>query len=178
MTGFGAGGIKLTPKQRKARSWGGFSTIGFEENPLETFTRNTANSWLPRIYSNIGYTGPVKVECQYISGNNCIIGLDEDPIGAVNSYNSSMAIYFAPAAASRYPGSGGGRVTIGVPLAGDIYGINKYFDGAQYNINWYRKRNGITTIFDIELNVGDNMLYVLVGAFENGNQLIIYNQSL
>ncbi len=150
------------------RTWGDFTAnTGWVESPDNTFTRNTANSWTPRVTSNSLFTGAVKVEgtSGFVLATDVPFGLDPTPLTS-QPFNCKYAWYFNPTAVTRL--SGAVRVATAVPVAGDIYGVRKYWNGADWTIEWYRIRSGVTTVHDSLALGSDVALGVLAGAFNNG----------
>ncbi len=149
-------------------TWGDFTaSAGFVESPDNTFTRNTANSWTPRVTSNSAYAGPVRVEGVWIFGNDVAFGLDDDR-AVTPTYQQDYAWYFTPTNAATKTLGGAGRVNAGDPVSGDVYGIRKSWNGSAWLIEWYRTRSGTTTVLDSLTTATDQTLGVLAGAFTNG----------
>lgn len=150
------------------RLWAPFTvSAGWAESPPLTYTRNTAGSWTPRIYSNL-VSGAVKMEGKYISGSDQCFGLDPTPVTSL-TFNTLYAWYFSPTAGTRLAGVP--RVAVGAVVAGDTYGVRKIADGANWTVEWYRVRSGVTTIHDTLVVVGDVALTVLAGSFQDTSSL-------
>lgn len=158
----------MSRKSSTGRSWADFTaSTGWVESPDNTFTRNTANSWTPRVTSNSLFTGAVKVEgtSGFVVATDVPFGLDPTPLTS-QPFNAAYAWYFSPAATTRLVGNP--RVAVGGQLAGDTYGVRKYWDGSQWMVEWYRIRSGVTTVHDSLALGSDVALGVLAGAFNNG----------
>ena len=165
----------MSRKTATGRSWADFTAAtGFAESPDNTFTRNTANSWTPRVTSNTAFTGAVRMEGTFISGADSCFGLDNNR-SVTQPFNCKYAWYFNPTAGTRL--SGAARVAVGVPTAGDIYGVRKYWNGADWTIEWYRIRSGTTTVHDSLTTAVDDTLGVLYGAFLNAASSSLANVS-
>ena len=155
----------MSRKSATGRTWADFTAAtGFVESPENTFTRNTANSWTPRVTTNTAFTGAVRMEGIWISGADSSFGLDNNR-SVTQPFNCQYGWYFSPTAGTRL--SGAARVAAGVPTAGDTYGVRKYWNGTDWTIEWYRTRSGVTTVLDTLTTATDDSLGVLYGAFLN-----------
>lgn len=161
----GRGPGHMSRKSATGRSWADFTaTTGWVESPDNTFTRNTANSWTPRVTSNTAFTGAVRMEGEFISGADSCFGLDNNRLVTI-TYRCKYSWYFTPTSQTFL--SGVVRTSNGVPVAGDIYGVRKYWNGTDWTIEWYRTRSGATTVLDTLTTATDESLGVLYGAFLN-----------
>lgn len=158
------------------RTWGGWNvSVGWVESPAGTFTRNTADSWTPRVYSNSEFTGPCKMEGTWISGADTALGLSTNRT-SVNVYAGSYQWYLTGNATTRT--SGTARFAAGAIVAGDIYGVRKSWNGSAWLIEWYRTRSGTTTVLDSLTTATDETLGVVAGAFQNGAGLTLLESSI
>ena len=151
------------------RTWGGWTvTTGFVQSPANTFTRNTADSWVPTVTSVSAFTGPTKMEgsLSSIGARDTAWGLDANR--AVTAPYACEYCWYITATSATTRLSSAVRVTGAAPLAGDIYGVRKTGSAGSWLIEWYRIRSGTLTVIDSTTTATDESLGVLAGSFQNG----------
>ncbi len=161
----------------RGRTWGDFAiNAGWVESPDNTFTRDTAGSWTPRVTSNLSFTGAVRIEGSsgFVAATDVCFGLDPTPLVS-QPFNTAYAWYLSPAPSTRLVGVT--RVSPGAAVAGDTYGVRKYWDGSQWAVDWYRIRSGVTTVHDTVVLGSDVALSALAGAFQTGTYVSLTDLS-
>ena len=174
MTGFGQGGIKLTPKNVSKKTWGNFTASAeYTVNGNNSFTKNVGGTWNGRITSNQQYFGPVKLEGTLLGDDSCF-SLDKNRYVAF-PYNGDYCWYLQPGSLIYCRMNGVNYSGPFAHLPNSIYGIRKYYNGVSWTIEWYVKTNGVKIIIITFNTMVNEILGFLGGAFLLGNILTVSN---